>query len=116
MDDIRTYVGTVTDGTGRATRLGFPTLNIPLTDGSISGIYAGTVRVGTESYVAAVYADQRRKVLEAHLIDFPGGAISGAITIQLGQKIRDDKMFDTDEALQLAIADDIEQVKALTTE
>lgn len=111
------YTGTVTAGSRKASALGFPTINIPLSDATLSGIYAGKVTLHGKPYIAAIYADQRRKILEAHLIDFfKGGAITGEIVIELGRKIREDRMFDDDEALKLAIADDVEQVRALSME
>ncbi len=76
----------------------------------------GTVTLQGKVYRAAVYADQRRRILEAHLIDFVGGAIKGSVTVMLGPKVREDRMFDTDEALKMAIVDDIEQVRALSME
>jgi riboflavin kinase/FMN adenylyltransferase len=116
MSGTHIYTGIVTQGSRKASALGFPTINIPLVDGSLSGIYAGRVALKGKTYVAAVYADQRRKILEAHLVDFPGDMIAGVVTIELVTKVREDRMFDDDEALKMAIMDDIEQVRALTME
>ena len=35
-----------------------------------SGVFVAVVMVGGEKYNAAVYADRRNKVFEAHLLDF----------------------------------------------
>jgi FAD synthase len=114
--NARTYTGIIIPGSGRASTLGFPTINIPLIDGSLSGIYAGKVFIQMKTYIAAVYADQRRRILEAHLIDFPKAPVTGQVTIELRAKVREDRMFLDDDALKAAIVDDIEQVRALTTE
>lgn len=112
----RVYTGIVTAGTRRATKLGFPTINIPLTNEQISGIYAGTIEIDGSVHVAAVYADQKRKVLETHVVGFPNGITEGTVTVTLIKKIREDAAFTDDEALKMAIANDIEQVKALSME
>ena len=118
------YSGTIERGSGYAGVLGFRTVNIPLTDASIEGVYAArvTIKTGEEPYMAAAFANQRRKVLEAHLLDFPagGGSASGgnddlgglSITIELFDKIRETKKFDTEPQLRAAIADDVEKVRA----
>jgi FAD synthase len=113
MDVMNSYTGIVTRGAGKAAALGFPTLNIPLADKSLTGIYAGKVLMQGATYVAAVYADQRRHILEAHLLDFPGGNVIGTVTIKLGPKVREDRMFTDDETLKIAIADDVERVRLL---
>lgn len=115
MSDTHTYTGVVTEGSGKACMLGFPTINIPLTDGALSGVYAGKATVQGKIYIAAVYADQRRKILEAHLLDFSGGAVKGVVAIELGEKVREDKMFADDESLKAAIADDVTRVRFLSS-
>ena len=122
--ESKRYSGTIEGGSGYAAVLGFRTVNIPLTDESIEGAYAArvTVKEGEEPYMAAAFANQRRKVLEAHLLDFPagGGSASGgnddlgglSITIELFDKIRETKKFDTEPQLRAAIADDVEKVRA----
>ena len=122
--ESKRYSGTIEGGSGYAAVLGFRTVNIPLTDESIEGVYAArvTVKEGEEPYMAAAFANQRRKVLEAHLLDFPagGGSASGgnddlgglSITIELFDKIRETKKFDTEPQLRAAIADDVEKVRA----
>jgi len=122
--ESKRYTGTIERGSGYAAVLGFRTINIPLTDGSIEGVYAArvTVKEGEEPYMAAAFANQRRKILEAHILDFPpeGGSASGGqddlggmpITIELVEKIRETKKFDTEPQLRAAIADDVEKVRA----
>src|SRR5947207_2582021 len=64
----KNYSGVVARRSGFATTLGFPTINIPLL-GDASGIFAAVVTIDSTHYPAAVYADQKRKTLEAYLLD-----------------------------------------------
>ncbi|MDO8552532.1 MAG: riboflavin kinase [bacterium] len=118
---MRSYTGIVIKGQGRATVLGFPTANIALKDDTVSGIYAARVKVRGAEYLAAVFADQKRKVLEAHLLDYAGDLSSGGgsasggnekkITIELHKKIREHKDFTNDADLQAEIGRDVACVR-----
>lgn len=112
---MSTYTGIVGKGTQRAATLGYSTINIPLDDTSVSGIYAAKVKVGEEEYEAAAYADQKRKVLEAHLLDFSKNLYGWNVTIELLKKIRDHKKFTDDQSLRKAIAGDIAKIKEYFT-
>jgi len=105
------YKGIVQKGGEYGRRLGFPTANISLEDASVSGIFAAKVRFQTVEYSAAVYADQRNKVFEAHLLDFDGDLYGKEMTIELLQKIRDDRRFLTDDEARTVIASDVEAVR-----
>lgn len=109
-----TYRGIVVRGEGKGAALGFPTANIALDDDSVSGIYAARVRVATneEPYMAAVYADQKRKLLEAHILDFSDALYGMEIEITLLKKIRDGMQFKHDAALRAAIAEDNAKIRA----
>jgi len=106
------YRGVVQKGKRRAGELGFPTANITLTDAGVSGIYAALVTIDGKKYHAAVYADQRRHMLEAHLGKYSDGDLYGkVIEMELLKKIREDKKFDNDVDLRRAIAHDIQTVR-----
>ena len=106
------FNGIIQRGQGTGTKLGFPTLNIPLNEESVSGIYAAIVTIKGAPYHAAAYADTRRKLLEAHLLHFEDDLYGLEATIELKKKIRNDKHFDDKAMLKKAIASDIEAVKA----
>lgn len=106
------FSGIVQKGNGTGSTIGFPTANIPLADESLSGIYAGTVRLDGAEYTAAVYADTRRKLLEAHLLDFTGDLYGKAIEIELLHKIRDDRQFADEKDAKDVIGADIEAAEA----
>ncbi len=101
------FRGVVEHGTERAKALGYSTINIPLGDTAVSGIYAAKVKVGEEEYEAVAYADQRRGVLEAHIFDFSEDLYGWNVTIELLAKIREYKKFTDDVHLQAAITGDV---------
>ncbi len=106
------YTGIVQQGEKRASGLGFPTINISLEDTEVSGIYAAHVKIGGEEYAAAAFADPKRKLLEAYMLDFPPRELYGEeVTIELFEKIRGSEMFENDTKLRAAIAADIENVR-----
>ncbi len=107
-----TYVGIVQPGSKRAAELGYPTINIPFTDSTVSGIYAALVKVGEEEYEAAAYADQKKKILEAHLLDFSKDLYGWNVKIQLVKKIREYRKFASDTDEQKTIDADIAAVRA----
>ena len=106
------YRGVVQKGAKRGSELGFPTANIALTDAGVSGIYAGRVKIGGEEYHAAVYADQRKHVLEAHLGKYSGGELYGKVMeVELVKKIREDRVFNDEMELRKQIQRDIVDVR-----
>ena len=100
------YKGIVQKGSEYGRRLGFPTANVPLEDTSVSGIFAAKVRFDDKEYGAVVYADQRNKVLEAHLLHFGGELYGKELEIELLGKIRDDRRFESEEEAKRTIAAD----------
>lgn len=106
------YTGIAQKGDGSAGKLGFPTVNIPLDDAHISGIYAAKVTVGGQTYSAAAYANAARKVLEAHILDFSGDLYGKEIAIELCHKIREDARFENETNLRNAIRKDVEAARA----
>lgn len=108
---MNSYTGIVERGGGRASALGYPTINIPLTDPALSGIYAAKVKIEKAEYAAAAFADQKRKLLEAHLLDFSGELYGKEVTIEVHKKIRDSEKFSDDVKLREAIVDDIKNVR-----
>lgn len=101
------FSGIIQKGDGRGKALGFPTINIPVDDETLSGIYAAIVTIKDSTYNAAVYADTRRKLLEAHLLHFNDDLYGMEVSIELKQKIRDDERFTDEHTLKEQIKQDI---------
>ncbi len=108
---MNTYTGIPASGQGRARVLGFPTINIPLSE-EVSGIYAAKVSFGGNTYHAVVFADSVRHVLEAHIVEPFSEEVTDEVTVVLEKKIRDTYTFPNDTALIEAIEDDVRAAKA----
>lgn len=108
---MRSFKGVVQKGAKRAAALGYPTVNIPLDERNASGIYAARVLFEGTEHPAAAFADQKRKVLEAHMLDANLDLYGKEITIELLKKIRDNESFDDDAALCAAIASDVAAIR-----
>lgn len=104
--------GTAQKGEGAATRLGFPTVNIPLSDDSLSGIYAARVVVDGRTFEAGAYANRERNILEAHLLDFSGDLYGKSVSVEICEKLREGAVFESEQALQKAIAADVQSARA----
>ena|SRR3989344_2641071 len=107
-----TYTGIVQKGMKRGHALGFQTANISLGDSRVSGIYAARVALEGKEYPAAAFADHGRGILEAHILDFSGDLYGKGITIELLEKIRDNKKFENDDTLRATIAEDVAKIRA----
>jgi len=105
------FRGVVVQGPQRGTALGFPTINITLNDTTVSGVYAARVSLNRKIYAAAAFADQKRNLLEAYILDFSGNVYGKRVSVKLEKKIREAQFFDNDAALRAAIASDVTVVR-----
>lgn len=103
---IATYSGIVQSRSGRGTTLGFPTVNIAISESVNFGIYAGYVQWNGQRYQAAIFSDTPHHI-EAHILDFSGNIYNQPISIELHKKIRDAQTFATTAELIEAIRDDV---------
>jgi len=86
--------GKVEQGTKMARKVGYPTVNIHYDDPEIlAGTYAGKVTVDNTEYRAAVYVNQERSVLEAHLLDISLDLYGKEITVILLERLVEAKEF-----------------------
>ena len=109
---MKSFTGVIQRGSKRATELGYPTINLTIRSGEVSGVFAARVWLADgPSYAAAAFSDAARGVLEAHMLDFDGDLYGEVATIELGEKIRETKKFDTDGELKAAIAADVAAVR-----
>lgn len=110
---MKSITGIVQKGARRGAALGYPTANIPLTDDAVSGIYAARVYLKKDEapYMAAAFADPRRKILEAHLLGFSDELYGVEVTIELHKKLRESREFDDDTKLRKVIAQDVAAVR-----
>ena len=109
---MQTISGKVQKGAARGRTLGYPTINLPLGDYAVSGVYSALVYLEDKSVnTAAVFADPIREIIEAHILDFDGDLYGQKVTLELYEKIRDIKKFYSDDELKLAIEEDINKIR-----
>lgn len=108
-------------GRGRGTRLGTPTLNLDLDDVPaelsdgvyacrVNGDHAGAMHLG----LRPTFGDT--KTCEVHLLDGPMETKPERITIDVIQRLRDVRTFDSPEELKRQIADDIGRIRAMLSD
>lgn len=113
--------GKVTCGRQIGRTIGFPTANVSVDNHQLvpaRGVYAALVETDGREYRSVVNVGNAPTVagadplrIEAHLIGFDGDLYGRHIKIEFLRRIRDEKKFDSLEALKLQIAEDISQVK-----
>lgn len=108
--------GTVVAGDARGGTLGFPTANLRPEPGLLVpgyGIYAGAadghlaaISIGTNPHYGG---DERR--IEAFLLDFAGDLYGRRLTLELWERLRDERAFDGESELVEQIARDVEATR-----
>jgi riboflavin kinase/FMN adenylyltransferase len=117
-----TITGTVVHGRAVGRKLGVPTVNLRIPPEIAMppfGIYATRVRVGDKSYLAATnigvrptFADSDEPTIEPHLLDFTGDLYGRVISVELHRFLREEKRFESPDALKEAIEADIAHTRA----
>jgi riboflavin kinase / FMN adenylyltransferase len=109
--------GLVVAGDQRGGTLGFPTANIAVEPGLLvpgHGIYAGSAlghRAAASIGVNPHYGGSERRI-EAFLLDFEGDLYGQSLRLELWQRLRDERAFESEEELVSQIARDVEAAKA----
>lgn len=114
--------GVVERGDARGRELGYPTANLALGDYQRPkyGIYAARVTLddgsehpGVASLGVRPTFEPTSELLEAHLFDFAGDIYSRAIEVALHAFIREERKFESTDALVEAMRDDERQARRL---
>jgi len=115
--------GKVVEGDKIGHRLGFPTANLDAANLILppNGVYSGRTKVKKQFYRVALNLGFRPTVasgkselrVEAHLLDFKGELYGEDLEIEIGEKLRDERRFDSKEELQRQIGRDIAKVQNL---
>lgn len=108
--------GTVVAGDQRGGTLGYPTANIAMDPQLLCpryGIYAGAalghraaISIGTNPH----YGGTERRI-EPFLLDFEGDLYGRRLVVELWERLRDEAVFDTEDALIEQIARDVEATR-----
>jgi riboflavin kinase/FMN adenylyltransferase len=114
--------GTVVKGDRRGTQIGFPTANL-CTDNELlppHGVYATTLRIGdvvrpsiTNVGVRPTVTAEGRTTVETHIFDFDRDLYGASIRVGFVQRLRDERGFDSLDALKAQIAADCARARGL---
>ncbi len=115
--------GVVKEGRGLGHKLGFPTANIPLNEGQFlpNGVYAVRVELEGESIEGVANLGTRptfeeeesMMTLEVHLFDFEREIYGQRMEVFFTSHIRDERAFDSVDALREQIGRDVEAAKSI---
>jgi riboflavin kinase/FMN adenylyltransferase len=118
--------GTVRRGQGRGRGIGFPTANLCSENGLLPprGVYATTAQlgavfhpsvtnVGVRPTFSAGDESQAETVVETHLLDFDGDLYGQRLRLGFVQRLRDERRFETLDALRDQIQADCNQARTL---
>jgi riboflavin kinase/FMN adenylyltransferase len=109
--------GTVVWGDQRGGTLGFPTANLRVEPDLLVpayGIYAGAVgdrRAAVSIGINPHYGGTERRI-EAYLLDWEGDLYGDRLVVELWQRLRDERAFESEAALVDQIAEDVRQTRA----
>ncbi|HVT11867.1 MAG TPA: bifunctional riboflavin kinase/FAD synthetase [Fimbriimonadaceae bacterium] len=113
--------GVIVSGQKLGRRLGFPTANLARSFDQVlpaHGIYSGELVCAFGRFRAAVSIGTRPAVgggnvtIEAYLLDYPGDPLYGMpVTLELHSRVREERDFDSLEALKAQIALDVEAIR-----
>jgi riboflavin kinase / FMN adenylyltransferase len=109
--------GIVVGGDQRGGTLGFPTANLSVEPGLLvpgHGIYAGSAlghRAAASIGVNPHYGGSERRI-EAFLLDFEGDLYGSELRLELWERLREERAFESEEELVRQIALDVEAARA----
>jgi riboflavin kinase/FMN adenylyltransferase len=114
--------GRVGSGDKRGIKLGFPTANLEVEPGQAlpaGGVYACRAYINSQSYPAMTNIGTRPtfgggpRLIEVYLLDYNGDLYGHELAIDIIERLRDEKKFDTPEQLIEQIAEDVKKGKAM---
>jgi riboflavin kinase/FMN adenylyltransferase len=114
--------GTVTQGDRRGRTIGFPTANLCSENELLPplGVYATTMKIGevvhpsiTNIGTRPTVDDSGRVVIETHVFDFDRDLYGQAVRVGFVQRLRDERRFESLEALRTQIDADSQRARVL---
>lgn len=110
----------VVKGSGRGRELGFATANLE-TDASqalpADGVYAALAAVNGRQYQAAVFIGRRptfnglERIMEVHLLDFAADIYGSELKVDIIERMRGERKFESATALKTQIAQDVKLIR-----
>ena len=118
------FEGRVVTGAGRGTELGFPTANLDTDPGQVmpaEGVYASLARHGGLVYPSLTVVGrcpsfgESERTIEVHLLDFSGDIYRETLRVDIIERLRDIRCFQSAEALIEQISRDVRQAREVLT-
>ena len=112
--------GKVITGTSRGMDLGFPTANLDIEPEQTlpqNGVYATWAYIDYQRYQSVTNIGKRltfgenERIVEVYIINFQGNLYHHALNIDIIERLRNEKIFETVEKLKNQIEDDIKKAK-----
>ena len=116
------FQGPVGSGTGRGVGLGFPTANLNIDSGQAlpaDGVYVTWAYIDDKAYQSMTNIGKQptfggsKRTVEVYILDYHGNLYGEELKINIVERLRDEKRFDTAEELKKQITKDIEQGRAI---
>ena len=114
--------GRVTSGAGRGLELGFPTANLDITLEQAlpaDGVYATWAYIDGKAYQSMTNIGGRptfgsgQRTVEVYVIDYDGDLYGHELRLDIMERLRGEKTFDTIDKLKEQITEDIKQGRAI---
>ncbi len=114
--------GRVILGVGRGKELGFPTANLDISSEQAlpaDGIYVTWAYINNEAYPSVTNIGQRptfgggERIVEVYILDYHSDLYGYELKIDIIERLRDEKQFDTADELKKQMAEDINQGRAI---
>ena len=114
--------GRVITGVGRGVELGFPTANLDVNSEQAlpaDGVYATWTYIDDKAYQSMTNIGRRptfgdsKRIIEVHILDYYSNLYGCEIKIDIIDRIRGEKQFDTVDKLKKQITGDIKQGRAI---
>jgi len=129
MEKVRTMAGRpfslhgrVVSGTGRGVELGFPTANLDINPEQAvpaDGVYATWGYIKGQAYQSMTYIGKTptfggsKRSVEVYVLDYSKNLYGYELKVDIIDRLRGDRQFDTAEGLKKQIAEDVERGKAI---
>ena len=114
--------GRVTSGAGRGVELGFPTANLDIDPGQAlpaEGVYATWAHIDGQAYQSMTNIGQQptfggsQRIVEVYILDYHRNLYGRELKIDIMERLRGEKQFDTAAELKKQITEDIKRGRAI---
>lgn len=114
--------GPVVGGTGRGVKLGFPTANLDIEPEQAipaDGVYAAWGYINGKAYQSMTYIGKSptfggsQRGVEVYVLDYHNDLYGRDLKVDIIDRLRGEKKFDTTEELKKQITEDVERGKAI---